>query len=246
MSSFIFVNSEDRLYKSSSSPADFQIAINSTLADTPRSSLSVESVSFFNLEYGINSANNVLTFRENSDDITTYTATITPGNYSASEFISALKTAMDAVGANTYTVIYNDINGKVNITVLLPNTFKLVGGSMLTVSLGYEPMTSFAATHTGNYPVNLAGSTYADLSLGLSNRNIVTGLGQYRPFVRIPMAVDFGHLVEYTNQSDGDDVLIATDDLDRLNVTLYNDRRNILDLPRNAVVSIVLRVKSLY
>jgi hypothetical protein len=60
------------------------------------------------------------------------------------------------------------------------------------------------------------------------------------------MSVDFGHLVEYTNQSDSDDVLIATDDLDRLSITLYNDRRGVLDLPRNAVVSIVLRVKSLY
>lgn len=246
MASFVFVNSEDRLYKSSSSPADFQIAINSTLADAPRSSLSIESVTFFNLEYGINSGNNVLTFRENSDNVTTYTVTITPGNYSASEFVAALKTAMDAAGANTYTVAYNEITGKVNITVLLPDTFKLVGGSMLTVALGYEPMASFAATHTGDYPVNLAGSTYADLSLGLANRNIVTGLGQYRPFIRVPMAVDFGHLVEYVNQSDGDDVLIATDDLDRLNVTLYNDRRTVLDLPRNAVVSIVLRVKALF
>jgi hypothetical protein len=246
MASYIFINSEDRSYASSTSPSNFSIQINSTVADAPRSSLSVESVTFYNLEYGVNSTNNTLVFRENSDDLTDFTVTITPGNYSASEFVSVLKTAMDAAGTNTYTVSYSSTTGKINITVILPDTFKLVSGTMLTSVIGYEVMTSFVATKTADYPINLAGTSYIDLALGLSNRNIVSGIGQYRPFIRIPVSVGFGSLVEFTNFSDSDETTIATDDLDELNVVMYNDRRQVFDLPRNAVVSIVLKVKSIF
>jgi hypothetical protein len=112
--------------------------------------------------------------------------------------------------------------------------------------MGYEPMTSFLATKTADYPINLAGTSYVDLALGLSNRNIVSGIGQYRPFVRIPVAVGFGNLVEFTNSSDSDETIIATDDLDEFNIILYNDKRRVLDLPRNSIVSIVLKVKSIF
>lgn len=246
MASYVFINSEDRSYKSSTSPSNFSIQINSTLADAPRSSLSVESITFFNLEYGVNSTNNTLTFRENSDDGTDYSVTITPGNYSATEFVTVLKNAMDAIGANTYTVSYSSTTGKINITVLLPDTFKLVSGSMLTNVLGYEAMTSFLATKTADYPINLAGTSYVDVTLGLANRNIVSGIGQYRPFIRIPVSVGFGSLVEFTNSSDSDESIIATDDLDEFNIVMYNDKRQVFDLPRNAVVSIVLKVKSIF
>jgi hypothetical protein len=244
-SSYIFVSSNDRTF-SASAPSDFEVSINSSLADSPRSALSIENITFFNLEYGVNSNNNTLQFRENSDDVTTYTVTITPGNYGSADFVAALKSAMDAAASNTYTVSYSSTTGKLAITVILPDTFKLVGGSMLTNVMGYEPMTSFTAVKSGDYPINIAGTSFVDVTLGLSNKNIVTGAGQYRPFIRVPIAVGFGNLVEFTNFSDNDDVLIATDDLDRLRITLYNDRRQVYDLPLNAVVSIVLKVKSIF
>lgn len=244
MSSYIFINSNDRLYKSSSSPSDFLIQINTAASEMPKTSLSLEQISFLNLEYGINSNNNTLVFRENSDDVTSFTITIPEGNYTSTTFPTALKTAMDAAGANTYTVTYSSTTGKLNITTTIPDTFKLVSGSLLNY-IGYEA-TSFLTAHSALFPLNLSGSSYVDVCLGLLNRNMKTGINYGRVFARIPLNVGFGSLISYVNYSDKDDVTISSDELDELRIQLFDDQNKLLVLPNNCVVSIVLKVASIF
>lgn len=242
MSSYVFLNSNDRLYYSSSSPSNFTVLINTALSEMPKSHVSLESITFYNLEYGINSNNNTLTFQENGVAVD-IPITISPGNYSDSTFTAALKTAMDAAGANTYTVTYNSTTSKLTISTTIPDTFKLVSGTMLDY-LGFEVSTSFQTAHTGDYPLILSGTTYVDLCLGLLNRNLKTGRNYGRIFARVPVNVNYGSLVVYNNYSDNDDVLISTDSLDEYRVELFTDRGLHMDLPTNCIVSIVLKVSS--
>lgn len=243
MSSYVFINSNDRLYYASSTPSNFTALINTASSEIPKSHVSLESITFYNLEYGINSNNNTLIFQENgvAADIS---ITITPGNYTDSTYIAALKAEMDAAGANTYTVTYNATTSKLSITTTIPDTFKLVGGTMLDY-MGFEVGTSFQTAATGDYPLILSGTTYVDLCLGLLNRNMKTGRNYGRIFARIPVNVNYGSLVSYVNSSDSDDILISTESLDEYRVELFNDRGYHMVLPTNCIVSIVLKVETI-
>ena len=55
--------------------------------------------------YAVNSSNNTIIFTQGS----TYTATIAEGNYTVSEFATALQVAMLALDANAYTVVTDSL-----------------------------------------------------------------------------------------------------------------------------------------
>lgn len=240
MATFIFINSEDRDYYDSSSPSDFSVHFARTY-EFPKLGISLESLSFFNYEFGINNNNKSLTFQENgvAADLN---LSLTPGNYSATEFASALKTALDAAGANTYTVSYSSITGKLNITTTIPNTFKITGGTLL-VPLGMNAMSSFLSAQSSDHPIQISGSTYADVSLSFNNGNLKTGRNYGSLFGRVPINVGFGSLVSYVNNSSDDYVRVSNEDLTNIHIQLFDDRGRILDLPSNCVVSVVLKVQ---
>lgn len=87
----------------------------------------------------INSRNNVIDFRESS---TSYAATLTKGSYSPTSLCAEIKTQMEALGALTYTISFNSITRKFNISASGAFDLLFATGSNVYVSsselLGYE------------------------------------------------------------------------------------------------------------
>jgi len=91
-------------------------------------------------------ANNIINFDEGSGELT---AIMSPGNYTLTEILSAVKTAMDGAGTLEYTVSVNRNSRQITISStasfdLLTNTGTAVGISPWSI-LGF----STAADHTG-------------------------------------------------------------------------------------------------
>jgi hypothetical protein len=245
MASFIFINSNDRLNVLDTNPNKFTVMLRGLFNDVAKVSVSLENLTFYNLEYGINQYNNTIAFRENGNDAVTFTATIPSGNYNTSNFGTALAAAMAATGcANTYSLIYSQITGKASITTTIPNTYKIVGGTAIA-DIGFLAQTSFATASTGDYPINLGGTTYVDLCLNLYCKNVKTGLNYGRVFARVPVDKPFGSLISWTNSSDTDNVVLSGDQLDEIYVELFDDIGKPFDLPRNTTVALTLRVNTL-
>lgn len=106
--------------------------------------------------YVFNSNNNNFVINEGGGDLT---VTITPGNYTLSQFETALKTALDAAGGDTYTVSVDTSTYKV--TISSTGTFELVftSGASAYKQLGFLQLGTYttAASHTSPYAINLNG-----------------------------------------------------------------------------------------
>lgn len=113
--------------------------------------------------YSVNSFNNVLRFVE--DVGAQFSATIPAGNYTATEFASALKTAMDASSTNvrTYTCTYSSITNKITISINA-GTFAVLGSNALSTG---HLLAGFGATDTAQAVSHVGGlvqraSTYPE------------------------------------------------------------------------------------
>lgn len=119
-------------------------------------------------QYVINENNNVLSFTEvlAGPTINTYTATLTPGSYSASALAAELKTQMEVPSALTYTVSYDSITN--TFTISTTETFILsfsVAGSP-AAQLGFDTVdTDLAMSVTSTRGVNLSPPLYLFLSI---------------------------------------------------------------------------------
>lgn len=113
----IVVDSRDRNHDLYSAPNDYKINLKHDFYDVFTIELLTAEIPKSN--YVINSNNNKFYFQELNSQVsggTYYTATITPGNYTASELVTQLKNALDAAGAATYTVTLNTTTNKYTIT----------------------------------------------------------------------------------------------------------------------------------
>ena len=108
--------------------------------------------------YSVRSTNNSFVFTEGAGNLT---ATITPGNYTAAQLVTELKTQLDAAGALTYTVSYSSSTGKLTISA----------GSNFTIE---STDASFTAAFTGFTTDRSGASSYAaDNVLQLTDRYIL-------------------------------------------------------------------------
>jgi hypothetical protein len=103
---YIYLHSSDQL-NDSGNPATFTVSLSNTSLYSGAQGLSLHQISFINTEYPINPKNNTLILRQNGAT-TDLTVTISPGNYSITDFQNTLKAALDAAGTNTYTITYNN------------------------------------------------------------------------------------------------------------------------------------------
>ena len=96
-----------------------------------------------------------------------YNLSIPPGNYSASELISALPALFTATGCGgTYTVSYSSITGKITITSTVIYSLLFGSANSAWYQLGFLNTTySTALTYTGTFPVNLSPPSYLFLDI---------------------------------------------------------------------------------
>lgn len=221
-------------------PSDVIYTLNfNTGANMENYGISLESVHLPNAVYPINSNNNKLYLSENSG--ATLTITIPPNNYDGDEIASELQTQLNAVGTLTYSVSYDVQSKKLTASVNLPDTFGFVEGSNdIYRELGFGTLNGQVSSYVADYPLNLSGTQYVDLQADISSHNYSSN-GKSNILERIPIDSSFGSIVYYQN-STSDYVALSEDSINTLEIRLLDDRGLLWELPRNAQVSMVLKL----
>lgn len=190
----------------------------------------LESASIPNIVYNIRATNNTLTFFENSGAVLK-TATLSPAQYDANSLASALQTAMNSAGSNTYTISYSSLLRKLTIATTLPFTFQIQPSSTLLSNIGFDAMTTFATSKQADYQVNLLASRYIDVvvnfncaSVALNKRNNI--------LQRIHLNDNTGSVIFYQAQVQAATVTSAHS-LRQIEVRLYDDQGNLYNIDKN-------------
>ena len=107
--------------------------------------------------YVINESNNVFTFTEDSSPLTFRQVILTNGNYDSTSICTEIKSQMEAVGSQLYTVTFNSITS--TITISSVSTFGILWTSSpkLARRLGFSDVTN-GLSHTSSFPINLSPS----------------------------------------------------------------------------------------
>lgn len=114
--------------------------------------------------YVINNTNNVFTFTEDSSPLTFRQVTLPVGNYDSSSICTELKTQLDLVGSQVYTVTYNSINSTITISGASAFTLLWSSSPKLAQKLGFSDVIS-SNSHTSSFPINISPSGVYFLSL---------------------------------------------------------------------------------
>jgi hypothetical protein len=196
------------------------------------SKIALKSVTLPNLVYPVNSNNNSVVFEEDGS-ATDFTATLTPGAYSASELATEVKTRMDAAGANTYTVTYDTNTYKYVITTS-GTSLRFTSDTTASKVIGVDTsVTTFAASVTSAYPLRLDGSQYLDLIVSLPSSNITS---DNKPiFQRIPLTASFGEVLfwqAYTLIP----IPFRAQNVISLDIRLLDDAGNSFEMPANSSI----------
>jgi hypothetical protein len=223
-SNYLYLNTKDAINPNEPSIASWSMPEIFKISATNR--ISLIGASFANAVYPVNSNNNSIVFQEDNTAVN-IAATLTPGIYTGSSLATELKAALEANGANTYTITYSSATLKLSIATSGTN-IKFVSGSALRV-IGFEAL-GFISAPTGSFPVRLDGSQYIDLISSIDSANISTSGRNI--LARIPIGVSVGSLVVYENPLD---VGISFDpkNISSIDIRLSDDQGNLWLLPSN-------------
>lgn len=180
--------------------------------------------------YNINSNNNTFIFNEGGSDLT---ATITPGTYSKSEFITELKTKLDSSGSQTYSVVDSDTTN--NITISAAGNFQIIFSEFSTAAKRIYNSGSSDTSNTTSHtigPIDISGVNIINIESNLrlyksvrSNRKMVNNI-----LVSIPVSpYTTNEILSYAPQYD----IISNsyeDDLGEIKFKLYNEFGELIDL----------------
>ena len=241
MSSLLLFNTRD---SETDTPYDTFWPIHvSRLNNLTRFKITLQNIEFPNVVYPINRFNNNLYFSE--DDAGSFTATLTPNGYTGTQLAAELKTQLEAAGAGTYTVTYDTQSKKMTIAVAgAVAAFQfLTGVNNAYGELGYELTSASdadAASYTSDYPINISGSAYVDVVTNFSTHNHSVSTTS-NVFARVPLADSFGSVVLYEPHTD-DSLFVNATEIGFFNMHLRDDKGNVWELPKNAHVSLALKI----
>ncbi len=158
-------------------------------------SFSIEGVGFYFNPILITASNNKIDFKESGGG-SELTATIPVGQYKdPHDLATAIKTALDDVGAATYTVTYNDANGKFTIATdgvflsILWNTGTNTANTIAT-KIGF----SAGADSTG-------ATTYTSANAYTLTSTHTPSLDTEKPLVAVSNEIMLGDYFDYTSFS---------------------------------------------
>lgn len=234
---FIVLNTRDALDPSNPSNAVFNTR--NLFRDFRYSRIDLVNITFQNLVYPINSNYNTLVFEEDGSG-TDIVSTLTPGNYTASQLATEIKTQLDADGSNVYTVTYDANTFKYTISTD-GTSLRITSDSTCLHIIGIADtgMGSFAASKVGDYPIRLDGTQYIDLISNLNSNNISSN--DHPIFRRIPMSAEVGALFSYENAIDLSQPF-NSETFTSIEIRLRDDRENLYDLPANCNVNYTFRL----
>lgn len=224
--------------------ADVQYLVNLSLAHDYYS-IYLQSASIPNTEPSvITGLNDTLVFRENGG-VVDFTATLPQGFYSAPGYATALQTAMNAVGANTYTVSYNTQTLKFTITTILPNTFALRSNSTMLNEMGFSlsQLNTFTTGKVADWVCDISGSHYVDIQSNFNTNTIASGMNRKNILARIQLDVPKGNIVYYKNQVDSNIIIVKRLDLEQLEFKIFNDKGTMFQVDPNQKICLSLHIK---
>ena len=240
---FLYLNSKDSFIGTS---ANFLVDFEKSGVEFSDSQVAIglDYAIFPNLIYPIRSnGRNTLVFNEGGGNLT---ATITEGNYDSTAFCTALKTAMEAVGGDTYTITVSSTTNKITIasTGTFSMNFTLSGGYMWKIlGFPYDTTTSTAGSHTGTMPIRLDGDEYYVLMLeNLSSPNASSSFSTRGILDIIPMNGAYGDVIYYKGNEKNNLVLGTVDQLKQVRVRLVDYDGFDLPITDNAETFFKLRV----
>ena len=184
-------------------------------------------VTWYNVKTGVN---DTILFNEGAGNLT---ATLTQGNYSISDLVTEIKTALDTAGLDTYTVTYSSISMK--ITISSTGSFSLLfntGSSEIYKLIGFENIdTSSASSHVGSNVIDLALVKRIQIiipELGVIGRSTDTNV-EYTFLIDVDE--NRGNLVHFNDQGNFNQFQFGSyKTLSQLHVILRDQDNNILDL----------------
>jgi hypothetical protein len=217
--------------RSNGTASDFTLTLLWSLS-SPKT-IALESVQLFNSQYTINNNNNKLYWTDST--ATTITSTLTKGNYTATSLAAMIQTVMNAdnTGADTYTVVFSTVTGKMAITNTSGNNFAL---NYATTTTSCATTTGFlktdktgASTYIGDNVVSLNTKLYKIyldfLGSNTYSANQVTGL-----IAIVPNNVSFGDMIAYNPPLAKSFVLKNVNDISTFKVTIRDDTDTVVDL----------------
>lgn len=245
-SSFIFINSKDRIPNSVSN-TDFIVFLNDFNNLRGGVEVSLESCELYAVQYPIRANhNNQFRFNEAVAPGTYYTVTVADGVYTGTQIATELATLMTAAGTYNYSGTFNTITQKISITTVIPDTWSFDSSTLtypINKYIGFPTTNNtLAVGHTGVYPVNLNTDLYVNLQLdGWSNNNIETS-GLNDIFHRIPLLGSYGEYIHFQTSDDNDHTIISDEQLNTVRVRLLNPDSTTYTIPDNFEVSLTLRL----
>lgn len=227
----ILLDTKDSI--SPNTPHDAVFNLNTLLKDDKYQYISLTGITFLNGRYNIHVGNNTLVFQEDGVAVD-LTATLTPGNYTATELQAEIKTQMDAAGANTYTVTYDSITMKYTITTS-GTSLKIMESSTCLFELGIEAGSLFTASVTSDNIVRLDGTEYVSVISTLHSENISSN-GYTNILTRIPLQEPPGSLV-YFQPSEKKPIKFTPGSFPSIDLRLFDANGRPYILPANCPVS---------
>ncbi len=193
-SHLIRISSEDR-DQGSVSNTDFTVNLTQSANVQEVKAIVIKNISFANMFYNVPSNFNTLIIL-NSVSNTNRTVTITPGQYTINQFISALQTAINtAFVADSVTVaITNNVNTNVlTFTSTGGNINIILSGTTMYNLIGLNADTSTASSLVMPLPYNLTGETEVYIhSAILAAGNLYEPSGTFNVVDMVPITVPFG------------------------------------------------------
>lgn len=236
---FLYISSKDRMFNSNQN--SFEVQVNASDAfNFEQNMLTVDSIIFTNLCYPVNSTNNTIKFFE---DAALRTITLTEGYYTSSTFLTELTTQVNASTTSTYSFAISSSTGKLTISRTAgANQFYIASCTALPI-LGFSGSDSLTnGPATGSYPVNLSGSNFVDFTMNFESHNCKTGRNFGDIFARVPLDKPFGSIITWKNDNT-DDIQIPGN-LRTIRIEMFDQWENPFNMPYNAYVSIVLKLKT--
>lgn len=239
---FLFLNSKDTDYGSS---ANFQVDFGKSGIPFSDAEIAIglDYAIMPYLIYPIRANRNQVVINEGGVDLT---ATIADGYYDSTSFPTALKTALDAAGAFTYTVTISATTNK--ITIAATGAYSLIftnTSSYMWKILGFafNSTTSSAASHTGTMPIRLDGDEYFVLMIeNLPSNNVSSSFATRGIMDAIPMNGSWGDVIYYKPNQINNLVLGQMSDLKFLRIHIVDVDGYDIPITDNCEIMLKLRI----
>jgi len=180
--------------------------------------------------YTIDSRNNKIYFNEDSYLTTTLTATIASGYYTSSTILTAINTALDAVGvSNTYLTTYTTLTNKITITASTED-FRVVSGinnAYYELGIDTSDLSVLNTIFTPNSQIDLSGVKMVNiLSNYLGNLKIANT--NFKILTSIVLEESSGSISTYENH-DSEYIKVSLNEIQNISLMFYDERMRRLD-----------------